>query len=200
MYTSSWIGQYYGYVGSVHDEHVVVFAGRTGKKVNIIENNTRFYVNVLFPDSNVQTYFFPPSTWQRIGPSLQQDLLVFRTDTLSAMNHGMITDGYPYSKSPFYTAPFFLTFKTDHSVVSNFLTFNDFLIPNSYGRFLNMLNFDEDRDKFISAFEWDIHLPYQKTPSLPGFLEFKIVDANLKQVHFLDSSRLYICIEVLKKK
>jgi hypothetical protein len=63
-----------------------------------------------------------------------------------------------------------------------------------------MLNFDEDRDKFISAFEWDIHLPYQKTPSLPGFLEFKIVDANLKQVHFLDSSRLYICIEVLKKK
>jgi len=137
MYTSSWIGQYYGYVGSVHDEHVVVFAGRTGKKVNIIENNTRFYVNVLFPDSNVQTYFFPPSTWQRIGPSLQQDLLVFRTDTLSAMNHGMITDGYPYSKSPFYTAPFFLTFKTDHSVVSNFLSFNDFLIPNSYGRFLS---------------------------------------------------------------
>lgn len=148
-------------------------------------------------DAQSQIYFYPPSIWNRIGPSLEADLLIFQTDSLSNMPHGMITNGYPYSKSPYYKPPFFLTFKTSHSVDSNFLTFNNFLIPNSYDRILCMLTFDDDTDKFIPEFKASIYLPYQNTPSLNNVLEFQIYDAEKKQVQFMDLSQLYVCIHFL---
>lgn len=164
-----------------------------------VQNTTHFYVNVWFSDSESQTYFYPPSVWENIGPSLQPDLYVFRTDALSQVPHGMITDGYPYTKTPYYKPPFFLTFKTDHSIKSNFLTFNNFLIPNSYGRILCMLTYNDDIDKFIPEFESDIILPYHRnTLSLNSVLEFHIYDAEKKIVKFLDKSQIYIYIELLQ--
>jgi len=82
-------------------------------------------------------------------------------------------------------------------VDSNFLTFNNFLIPNSYDRILCMLTFDDDTDKFIPEFKASIYLPYQNTPSLNNVLEFQIYDAEKKQVQFMDLSQLYVCIHFL---
>jgi len=195
IYTGCWIGAYYGYIGSIHASETVIFYNPTTKK--IVEDNTRFYVNVLLADEQSQIYFYPPSIWERIGPSLQPGVLLFCTDSLSNITHGMITNGYVYAKSPYYKAPFFLTFKTNHSVESNFLTFNNFLIPNSYGRILSMLSYDDDSDKFVVEFKSDIYLPYQNTLSLNSVLEFQIFDSKKKQVQFLDLSQLYIYIEVL---
>jgi len=187
---------YYGYSGSIYGTDTVVFNNLTTKKV--VEDTTRFYVNVWFSDEKSQMYFYPLDIWNRIGPSLQEDLLIFRTDSLSNFPHGMITNSYPYSKSPYYKSPFFLTFKTNHSVDSNFLTFNSFLIPNSYDRILSMLSFDDDTDKFVSEFKSDIYLPYLiNSLSLNNVLEFQIYDADKKQVKFMDLSQLYICVEVL---
>lgn len=135
--------------------------------------------------------------WERIGPSIEPGFTAFRVESLSNIQHGMITEGYPYSKSPFYKSPYFLTFKTSHSVDSNFLTFNNFLIPNSYGRILSMLTFDDDADKFIPEFKSDLLLPYSNTLSLTSFLEFEIYDADKQRVELMDSSQLYIAIEVL---
>ena len=109
----------------------------------------------------------------------------------------MITDGYPYTKSPYYKSPYFLTFKTDHSTPSNFLTFNSFQIPNSYGRILGMLTYDDDIDKFIPTFKADLHLPYQKTLPLNSVLEFRIHDSDKKLVKFKDQSQLYISVEII---
>lgn len=195
IYTHSWISLYYGYVGSTYQNDIVTFFNPTANKM--VEDETRFYVDVRFNDLQSQLYFYPPSIWDRMGPSLQQDMIVYHSDSLSNVAHGMITSGYPYSKSPYYKSPFFLTFKTNHSADTNFLTFNSFLIPNSYGRILCMLTFNDDTDKFIPEFKSDIYLPYLNTLSLNSVLEFQIYDAEKKQVQFLDRSQLYICIEVL---
>jgi len=109
----------------------------------------------------------------------------------------MITDGYPYTKSPFYKAPYFLTFKTGHSAPSNFLTFNSFQIPNSYDRILSMLTYNDDIDKFMSTFNTDIHLPYQKTLPLNSVIEFRIYDSEKTLVKFKDQSQLYIAVEII---
>lgn len=195
LYTLCWIGKYYGYIGSTYGVGVVVFANPTTKK--IIEDKSRFYVNIWFTDAQSQTYFYPPPIWERIGPSILPDYLVYLVDSLSNIPHGMISQGYPYSKSPYYKTPYFLTFKTNHSVDSNFLTFNNFLIPNSYGTILGMLSFNDDTDKFVPDFKSDLYLAYSNSLSLNSVLEFQILDAEKKQVKFMDLSQLYISVEVL---
>jgi hypothetical protein len=198
MYTYSWVGVYHGYYGTIYNNHIVLFGSQTGgKKTTSVENNGRFYVNVWFSDEQSQTYFYPPYLWSKMATSLQPELLIYRVDSLSLVKHGMITNGYPYTKSPCYKPPFCLTFKTNHSVDSDFLTFNHFLIPISYARILSMLTFDDDSDKFIPEFKSDIYLPYLNSPSLNSVLEFQIYDAEKRLVRFMDLSQLYIYIEVL---
>jgi hypothetical protein len=194
IYSNCWVGLYFGYKGNLLGKEIVIFYNPTTKK-NV--ESDRFFVNVWFDDEQSQIYFYPSAIWNRMGPSVYQDILAFHVETLSNTTHGMITNGYAYSKSPFYKAPFFLTFKTNHSVDSNFLTFNNFLIPNSYGRILGMLTFDDESDKFIPEFKSDIYLPFQNSLSLNSVLEFSIYDVNKKLVQFLDLSQLYIYIEVL---
>jgi hypothetical protein len=172
---------------------VVFYSNKT--KLPIFDK-TRFYVNVWFYDLKSQLYFYPPSAWEKIGPSIEPDFTTFKVESLSNRPHGMITNGYPYSKSPFYKSPFFLTFKTGQAVNSNFLTFNDFLIPNSYGQILSLLTFDDDADKFVPEYKSDLILPYSNSLSLANVLEFRIYDANKTQVEFVDLSQLYISIEV----
>ncbi len=155
-------------------------------------------MNVWFYDTDSQTYFFPPSIWEtEIGPSALPDYLIFHVDSLSGVPHGMITDGYPYTKSPFYKAPYFLTFKTGHSTPSNFLTFNSFQIPNSYDRILSMLTYNDDIDKFIPTFNTDIQLPYQNALPLNNVIEFRIYDSNKTLVKFKDQSQLYIAVDII---
>ena len=134
--------------------------------------NDKIYVNVWFSDEQSQTNFYPPYLGPNIATSLQAELLIFRVDSLSLMKHGMITNGYPYTKSPYYKPPFCLTFKTIHSVDSDFLTFNHFLIPISYARILRLLTFDDDSDKLIPEFKSDLYLPCLNSSSLNSVLEF----------------------------
>ena len=74
----------------------------------------RFYVNVYFTDLTSQLYFFTPTIWEKIGPSIEPGLLAFQVESLSNIPHGMITNGHPYSKYPFYNPPCFLYFKKQY--------------------------------------------------------------------------------------
>jgi hypothetical protein len=195
IYSRSWIGKYYGYVGHCLINNVVVFYSKKHKLA--IFDNSRFHVNVWFFDLKSQLYFYPPGIWEKIGPSIEPDFTAFKVESLSHLPHGMITNGYPYAKSPFYKSPFFLTFKTGQTVNSNFLIFNDFLIPNSYGQILSLLTFDDDTDKFVPEYKSDLVLPFSDSLSLTNVLEFRVYDADKTQIEFMDLSQLYICIEVL---
>lgn len=199
IYAQSWISLYYGLVVHINDENIVCFLNSPTGQKNIYTSTSRFYINVWFPDTDTQTYFFPPHVWKTKtkASALLPNELVYRVASLSGITHGMITDGYPYVKSPYYKSPYFLTFKTDHSVASNFLTFNTFQIPNSYGRILSMLTYNDDIDKFVSGFNTDIYLPFQKNLPLNSVLEFRIFDADKRLVQFKDQSQLYISIEIM---
>jgi hypothetical protein len=197
IYAQSWISLYYGLGTHISTDNIVCFANSPTDQT-IYTNARRFYVNVWFPNTETQTFFLPPHIWEKKTKStLLPHELVYRVKELSNIPHGMITDGYPYAKSPYYKSPYFLTFKTDHSVPSNFLTFNTFQIPNSYGRILSMLTYNDDIDKFVSVFNTDIYLPYQKSLPLNSVLEFRIFDANKQLVQFKDQSQLYISIEIM---
>ena len=197
IYAQSWIGLYYGFAPHISNDNIVSFMNSLTQQT-IYTGVKRFYVNVWFPNTEIQTFFFPPHIWNtKVKSNLFPNELVYRVSDLSGTPHGMITDGYPYAKSPYYKSPYFLTFKTDHSVPSNFLTFNTFQIPNSYGRILSMLTYNDDIDKFVSVFNTDIYLPYQKNLPLNSVLEFRIFDANKQLVQFKDQSQLYISIEII---
>lgn len=71
------------------------------------------------------------------------------------------------------------------------------MIPNTFGLILCVLNYDDNLDKFVSAINTDILLPYNNSSSLTSVLEFTIVDANQKMVQFKDDSQIFISLKVL---
>jgi hypothetical protein len=103
----------------------------------------------------------------------------------------MITAGYPYTKSPYYTAPYLLIFLTQqHGIEPNYVSFNDFLLSPSYTHILALLNYDETWEKFVPSYHADVLLPHQKVLSLNSVLEFYITDANCKPVEFKDTTTI----------
>lgn len=159
--------------------------------------NYRFTISVQFKSMLSQLYFLPLETWKSMPKSLVPHALVYQVDWLSGITHGMPSQGFTYTKSPYYDSPYFIHFKSNHSIPANLLTFNDHLIPNSYNVVLGLLNYNDDTDRFDISFPTDIKILYDKTLSLGNMLEFEIRDSNKKKVEFMDTSQLFISVEIL---
>jgi hypothetical protein len=199
LYTSSWIGLYFGYKGmTMNNSDVVIFANpnKQTPEENPI-HNSRFTVSVEFPSTLSQIYFLPLEHWSLIPPSLNPKALVYQVDWISDVDHGMLTQGFPYTKSPYHRGPFFIHFKTNQGLDANLLTFNNYLIPNSYDLVLGLLNYNDDTDRFDISYPTDIKIPYDKCLALNNMLEFEIRDSDRKKVLFSDNSQLFISVEKL---
>ena len=192
-YRDSWIAKYFGYSAQLDlATQTVTFLNQL-KKIVITESD-RFTVHIIMKNETNKLYFAPRSFWLGAKSNAFE---AYPVEILSHTPNGTITAGYPYTKSPFYMSPFFIVFKTNHAIDSNFLIFNDFLIPNSYGRILCLLNYDDGIDKFVPIKKMDICLPYNATLTLANVLEFTVLDAEQKLVKFEDKSQLYISLSVL---
>lgn len=190
MYRDSWICQYFDYEPKCEDGIVFFYNKIKKQKVDTF----RFNVNEYIP-ANSRPYFLPKSEW---AISSNEDGVVFcRTKLLSNEIHGFKVTPCYSTKSLFYTAPFFLVFRTSPSVKSNYLMFTNFLKPNSETTILAMLLYNETDDVFVPQFLPDIILPYLKNLSLNNVLEFKLYDADLNQVQIADSSQLFVTLALM---
>ena len=160
-------------------------------------DSSRVDISCSIPET-FKSYFFPKNEWSSYDDKINVLTDFYPVGSLSGTMHGMLTAGYPYSKSPYYTAPYLLYFRTrQHGIEPNYLSFNDFLLPPSYNHILALLNYDEITDKFVPSFNADVRLPYQNVLSLNSVLEFYITDSNGKLVEFKDLSQLFISIQIL---
>ena len=156
--------------------------------------SNRFKVMVKLP-TNGKLFFATPQTIEDLGA--QSDTF-FPVETLSYMPNAMITRGYGHTNSPYYTAPYFLVFRTgQQSIGSNYLFFNGFNVPPSMGHILALLNYDDNLDKFTAVEYMDLKIPYQNVYSLKNVLEFYITDSNRKIVEFQDLSQLFVNVTAL---
>jgi hypothetical protein len=57
-------------------------------------------------------HFFPKDYWLKLGDKKIKYTDFCPLEALSGMSNGMTTAGYPYTKSPYYTAPYLLIFLT----------------------------------------------------------------------------------------
>ncbi len=154
----------------------------------------RFTVMVKLP-SNAKLYFATPQTLADLGESADT---FFPVEALSYIQNAMVTQGYGHTNSPYYTAPYFLMFRTgQQGIYSNFHSFNGFNVPPSLSQMLALLTYDDNLDKFIAIEYMDIKIPYQNVYSLKNMLEFYITDSNRKMVEFKDLSQLYVNITAL---
>ena len=161
---------------------------------NYLVTTDRFDILLQIPDRN-KTFFLPPNEWNFLTVKDVVNDRYFVSD-LSGILHGFLTQGYPYTKSPFYIGPYFLQFKSNGRTESNFLFYNKFFTPNSYSTILALLHYDDNIDKFMSGFTTPITVQNNNFLSLNNLLEFTIVDSNQNQVEFLDNSQLFIAIEI----
>jgi hypothetical protein len=193
-FQTSWIGFYYGYQGKLSEngECVTFYNPKTKERV---QSESRFSISFYTTDNNTKLYLAPKSFWDTVKVENQENR--YSVESLSNIQHGMKVVGYPYTKSPYYKAPYFVAFKTNHSVQPNYLIFKNFLIPNSFGLILCVLNYDDNLDKFVTTINTDILLPYNNSSSLTSVLEFTIVDANQKMVQFKDDSQIFVSLKVL---
>jgi len=186
-YNKSWIAKYFGYNAFV-DPDTKTVSFQNSYRRGAVMDNTRYHVKVHLKSEKLKLYFASKPFWENVP---DEPLLV---DGLSEITNGMPTLGYPYTKSPYFTAPFFIIFKTNHAIDSNFLRYNEFLLPNSYSRVLCLLNYDDLVDKFVAVKKMDIVLPYHNALTLPSVLEFTIIDAEQNLVKFEDKSQLFISL------
>jgi hypothetical protein len=185
IYTSSWIYKYFS-CRVISDDGVVMFIQSQKKD---IFSSIRFKIYVYISESTKQ-FFFPLNEWQSICET--SDCYVL-TDLISNIQHGFRTMCFPSTKSVYYKPPYFIIFKSP-SIPKNYLTFKDFLKPNFDDTILAMIQYDEEKEKFVPYFTPTITLPFLKTLTLSKTLEFIIVDSNKKQVVINDFSQLFISI------
>lgn len=193
-YQKSWIGFYYGYQGKLTENNECV-SFYNSKSKERVKSETRLAVTFYTNDNNTKLYLAPKEFWDTVTSANYEHN--YYVESLSNIQHGMTVVGHPYTKSPYYKAPYFVAFKTNHSVQPNYLKFTKFVIPNTFGLILCVLNYDDNLDKFVSAINTDILLPYNNSSSLTSVLEFTIVDANQKMVQFKDDSQIFISLKVL---
>ena len=203
-YRDSWVYQYFNLNVATQDldKGIVNFFTSvnnkyTKKKSDLLWGSRRVKIFCTFPEKN-KKHFFPKNKWDILNSYKIPDTEFYPVEALSGMHNGMVTSGYPYSKSPYYTAPYLLIFRTrQHGVEPNYLSFNDFLLSPSYNHILALLNYDEGTDKFIPSYHADVLLSYKNVLSLNSVLEFYITDANQVPVEFKDLSQLFISIQFL---
>jgi hypothetical protein len=184
-YQHSWVHQIF---------EVVVWSPENNKVVGFREakdqwhNSNRYTVLVAVPDP-VKPYFAPSALWKTHSAEFVP------VQVLSQYANVFDTSAYPYTKSPFYEAPYTLRFASSQRVPSNALLFNAFGKPNSPQTILALLSYDDNEDRFQPIYTNEIILPYKKSSMLNNLLEFRIFDAQKKQVEFKNYSQLYISIE-----
>jgi hypothetical protein len=183
------------------DKGVVCFymptKSRSKDKNQPMWESDRVLISCQIPDKT-KAHFFPKEYWLKLEDKKIKDTDFYPLEALSGVFNGMITAGYPYTKSPYYTAPYLLIFRTQqHGIEPNYVSFNDFLLSPSYNHILALLNYDETLEKFVPSYHADVLLPYQNVLSLNSVLEFHITDANRKPVEFKDLSQLFISIQFL---
>lgn len=196
-YLLSWIYQYFNcHVTSLNeDSSVVIFCKQNGTKD--IFNNSRFKIFVKLPENSKQ-YFNSRSDLERLK-SKTLDTGFISAEHLSGVITGLNTEGHVHSKSPYYKAPYLLIFRTQQQgIKSNYLAFNDFLVPSTSGNVLALLNYDDNLDKFVISHGYDICIPYQHVLSLQPVLEFFITDSDRKLVQFKDLSQLFVSLTILR--
>jgi hypothetical protein len=117
-------------------------------------------------------------------------------EKLTNILHACPTTGYLYSSSPYYKAPFFIILKTPHNLKSNFLSFEEFYLPNMEESVLCMLQFNDDIDRFTAVFSPNLILHLNNTELFHTMLEFWIVDSSKNKVQVADLSQLYLSINI----
>lgn len=195
VYQKSWVGLYYKLTAKETPEGHVTFYESTVvvRKIEYFPSESdRFDISVMLPDKN-KLFFLPQNQWDVLPPQPY-----YPVESLSGIKHGMLVQGYNYTRSPYYVSPFCISFKNNPpNVGPNYLLFNDFLIPNSYDLILGLLTYDDDQDKFNAVCNTSVTLPYDNYISLSNILEFVIKDSNQKIVEFSDNSLLVMSIQVL---
>lgn len=159
----------------------------------LVETN-RFSITLYVPH-DVRAYFLPSSEWERITFDADEGI---EPKAISSYKHATLAQGYPYTKSPFYTAPYFIHFKSNARIKSNYLMYNDFFKPNSYATVLGLFTYDDISDKFVPGFLTPLQLKNNNELALNNLLEFVIVDSVNQQVEFVDNCQLFVAIEITK--
>ncbi len=152
----------------------------------------RFSITVYIPPKN-KLYFRSSHEWSHINFDDNEGV---ETQALSNYKHGFLTQGFPYTKSPFYVSPYFIKFKSNARIDSNYLMYNDFFHPNSYTTILALLNYDDTIDQFVPGFQIPIKLQNKDSLSINNLLEFIIVDSVQEKVEFADGSQLFVYLNI----
>lgn len=155
----------------------------------------RFTIWAGIPEKTKQ-YFLPMSDWTTTYRDVHA-LPFIPVDFLSLVRNGFSTKPFPYSNSQIYVPPFFIIFKSNHSLTPNFLEFRHFYNPNLDRSVLAMLTYNADNDAFVSKFSLGVKLPYSNTMTLSNVLEFIIVDSKYNLIEIEDMSQLYIALELI---
>jgi len=189
LYRKSWISKYFNV--DVKSEDGVVFFYDNAKKSRFI--SSRFLVALKIPDITKQ-FFKPKAFWNDI-PLLNW----IRSDYLSEIEHGLQTNNARGTKTEIYTPPFFLFFKMPR-VTTNFLSFNDYIKPNTEATILSLLQYDEDRNRFFSEYNPELILLYNTDLCLSEVLEFSMYDCKNQLIQVSDKSQLFIEMTLLSEE
>lgn len=170
-------------------------SGRTSELIkNALPFSERYEININIPEKT-KPFFLPKEYWTDLKDAHQNDF--YPVEMLSQVRNGSTANGFPYTRSPYYKAPYFLVFKSNYALTSNFLIFNDFLKPNSYTTVLALLTYDDDNDKFVPMYTSDIELYYHHSLSLNNILEFYVQDSNQNRVEFANLSQLFVSLTIM---
>lgn len=186
IYRDSWIYSYFEF--DVMSENGIVFF--YNKKQKKIVNSSRFKIYVYIP-KKTRLYFFPSTFWDTRDYNINSFIEV---DVFSQIPHGFMTLSFPTSKSLFYESPYFFSVKTSHSIIPNFLSFNNKNRPNSENAILAMVYYDDNIDNLQASFNPVIELQHLKLMPANSIFEFTFYDSNKKQIQVAENSQLYVLI------
>jgi len=184
LFRKSWVSKYFNV--DVMAEDGVVFFYDNAKKVRF--ECPRFVVALQIPDITKQ-FFKPNSFWDGLNTWI-------RSDSLSEVEHGVPSNNARGTKTEIYTPPFFLYFKMPR-VNTNYLSFTDYVKPNTEASVLAMLQYDEDRNRFYSEYNPELILLYNTDLCLSEVLEFTLCDSKNQIVQVSDNSQLFIELTLL---
>jgi hypothetical protein len=191
-YKASWVSQYFQYKTRIIDNTVVFWDFNK----TVMTRDERFATKIKIPNKT-KPFFLPMSEWKPMMNDSDEDIF-YPIEFLSNTKHGCLTNGFPYSRSPYYKAPYVLVFKTNLQLPDNYLIFNNFLKSNSYGCILALLTYDDDRDKFIPVYTSDVVLHHQpQSVMLNNVLEFYLYDSQQRLVEIQNASQLFVSITIV---
>jgi len=85
-------------------------------------------------------------------------------------------------------------------VTTNFLSFTDYIKPNTEATILSLLQYDEDRNRFLSEYNPELILLYNTDLCLSEVLEFSMYDCKNQLIQVSDKSQLFIEMTLLSEE